>query len=896
MNLNPIRLIFLSLLALAGLVGSVLFAHLTHALPPDAVVSPLAMSVSANVGQQAGQQAWQQDQVGRDRYNRGDFQAAAEAWQRAATLYEQQGNALAHAQTLSNLSLAWQQLSQWDQAEGAIADSLVLLDLLSHNGADQVFQVWGQALNTQGSLYFALGQTQEALTRWEQAADRYRQTGDERGRLRSQINQAQAMQELGLHRLALDQLNDIREALAQQYPNSSMLVVVHRYLGDGLRLTGSLEASRQILEAGRELAHQQGLSEELAPLLYSLGKTVSAQGQPTDAVEFYRQALDYNPNQLLQTQVELAQLQGLIETEQWQSAWQLWPTIQDNLNQLPPQRDSVYAQINLASQLTTLLSRSKTSEDFSLQGVNESSTWTAIAQLLTSATQTARDIGDPRAETYGLGYLGAVYEQTQQWGNAETLTEEALLLAQNIEAADIAYRWQWQLGRILQAAGKREEAIAAYSESIALLKGLRGDLVATTAEEQFRFRESVEPVYRELVSLLLPLESEASSKQTDVVKASDPATSSQQAELAKARDVIEDLQLAELDNFFQEACLDTQFLPIDQVDPKAAVLYPILLSDRLEMILSLPNQPLQRFTTVISEAELTRFASEFRDNLGILSRFSFRPQSKQLYDWLMRPAMPAIEASQIETLVFVLDGPLRNLPMAVLNDGDRYLIESYRIATAPGLQLIDPQPLPRQNIKALAAGLTEARQGFSALEHVKLELEEIQTEVPSVVLVDQTFTKDAIQTEIEQSSFPVVHIATHGQFGSSRESTFVLTWSDRLTIDNLETLLETGFPNRQTPVELLVLSACETATGDEKAPLGLAGVAVRAGARSTLATLWAVNDAATAQFMRHFYHELTQSGVTKAEALRQAQLQLLNNPQYSHPLYWAPYLLVGNWL
>ncbi|MEB3213219.1 MAG: CHAT domain-containing protein, partial [Leptolyngbyaceae bacterium] len=162
-------------------------------------------------------------------------------------------------------------------------------------------------------------------------------------------------------------------------------------------------------------------------------------------------------------------------------------------------------------------------------------------------------------------------------------------------------------------------------------------------------------------------------------------------------------------------------------------------------------------------------------------------------------------------------------------------------------------------------------------------------------LLNQAFTGNTLQQEIEKSSFPIVHIATHGQFGSKPESTFVVTWSERLSIDNLESILETGFPNREVAIELLVLSACETASGDPRAPLGLAGIAVRAGARSTLATLWPVNDAVTAEFMGRVYAELINNNATKAEALRQAQLWLLQQPRYSHPLYWAPYLLVGNW-
>jgi CHAT domain-containing protein len=142
----------------------------------------------------------------------------------------------------------------------------------------------------------------------------------------------------------------------------------------------------------------------------------------------------------------------------------------------------------------------------------------------------------------------------------------------------------------------------------------------------------------------------------------------------------------------------------------------------------------------------------------------------------------------------------------------------------------------------------------------------------------------------------VVHLATHGQFSSKAEDTFILTWDDRININQLNNVLKTRDRTESSIIELLVLSACQTAVGDKRAALGLAGMAVRAGARSTLASLWSVNDAATASFMIQFYQNLADSKVTKAEAVRRAQQSLLQNPEYSHPYFWAPFILVGNWL
>jgi CHAT domain-containing protein len=232
-----------------------------------------------------------------------------------------------------------------------------------------------------------------------------------------------------------------------------------------------------------------------------------------------------------------------------------------------------------------------------------------------------------------------------------------------------------------------------------------------------------------------------------------------------------------------------------------------------------------------------------------------------------------------------------------MHNGDHFLVEDYGIALTPGLQLVDPQPIQQQELSVLTAGLSEARQGFSALPNVIPEVQQIQQEISAELLLNQDFTTNAIQQLVQDSADPIVHMATHGKFSSQKDETFILTWDGQLNINQLNSLLQASELNREAPIELLVLSACQTATGDKQAALGLAGVAVRAGARSTVATLWQVNDEGTAIFMSRFYEELTDQNVSKAEALRRAQLAILEDPQFrQHPYFWAPYVLIGNWL
>ncbi len=818
---------------------------------------------------------------GRDRYQHGQYVAAVALWQQASGVFATRGDRINQAMALSNLALAYQQLGQWTEAHQSINQSLALLEhgAASHNLGAQAQQrrVLAQALTNQGSLQLAQGKANEALATWKQSAQLYEQLGLPNGTTKSLLNQIQALRTLGFYRQAAERLANVQQMVNAQVDPSLKLESLLN-LGDLLRVVGNLPASQQTLLQALTLAQQLKQPDRIAAVELSLGNTVQLLQQPDVALQHYQQAIAVQPTGLIGLQAELNQLRLLISLDKFAEARPVWGRLHPRLANLPASRLGIYAQINAAQ---SLLKWSGTDAPPKL----------AIAQLLARALQQAKELTDRRTEAYALGYLGHLYEQDHQLATAQRLTEQALQLAQVANAPEVAYRWQWQLGRVLQAQvdqpggqqGSYQPAIAAYSEAIATLNSIRNDLIATNLDAQFSFRESVEPVYRQLVALLLQ-----EAAQT-------PSTS--QKNLQQAREVIESLQLAELDNFFQEACLSGQPKQIDQIDAKAAVIYPIILPDRLEVILSIPGQPLRHYATHKPERELEDLFDRMRRSLRVSSFTQERMTIAQtLYDLLIRPTETELSKADIKTLAFVLDGSLKNLPMAALHDGRQYLVEKYAIALTPGLQLLESRPLARKQVQVLVGGVTEANQGFPALPGVGQEIEQIQAEVPTSVLLNQALTDQALRQQVTTLPFPVVHLATHGQFSSDAENTFILLWQKRLTVKQLGELLQTRAIKDRVPIELLILSACQTAAGDRRAALGLAGVAVRSGARSTLATLWSVDDQSTALFMTQLYQQLSRRQLTKAEAVRQAQLALLKQPEFAHPYYWAPFVLLGNWL
>lgn len=817
------------------------------------------------------------DQQGRQLYQTGQFADAVSIWRQAVSAFQATGDPLGQAMVLSNLSLTYQQLGQWDEAETSIQQAIALLTSTSRPGQ----LILAQALDVQGQLYLSRGQAEAAIETWRQAAEIYTQLEDDTRLTRNQINQAQALQTLGFYRQAQEQLREIEQTLQSQ-PDSVLKVTGLRSLGNVLRVMGDLEGSQQVLRQSFAIAESISDAQAMSDTLLSLGDVARTQQDYPAALTFYQQSTETAPTPLARISAQLRQLNLLLERQQedepltgerFNTTEDLLPQILQQLADLPVSRRAVYARIDLAESLLKLESANG---------------YAQAVELLTVAVQQARELEDLRAETYALGVLGEVNERSQQWDEAESLTQEALFIAQQINVPDLAYRWQWQLGRLLKQRGDEDGAIAAYQTAVENLNLVRNDLLSVDSEVQFSFRNDVEPVYRELVELLI-----TSGNRNEV----------RQDYLEQAIRQVNALQVSELENFLR--CNLAIATEIPDVDPTAAIFYPIVLPNQLAVILRLPeSEPLQVQINPIAQDQVEQTLDQLRRELG--QRF-VTPEgealSQQVYDWLIRPFSSALAASNVKTLVFVLDGALRNVPMAALHDGQQYLIEQYAIALTPGLQLIAPEPLTKIQLNALTFGLSEIRnnfpphQDFAPLQNVETELQVIQSQIPSQVFLNQQFTQTTLQEQVSTEPFSVVHLATHGQFSSDPQQTFILAWDGQIDVNTLSSILQRRDQSQTEAIELLIMSACQTADGDDRATLGLAGIAVRSGARSTIASLWNIDDRATAELINRFYQELASSGttITRAEALRRAQVALIQSG-YVEPLFWSPYVLVGNWL
>jgi len=877
------------------------FSFSLHILPVD---SRLSLNSQGN-------DSVKQIQQGKTLYQSGRFAEAAESLKQAAQTYRSQGDTLNLALALNYLSLTEQKLGRWNQATEAITASLNLLNKSPNTNNSK--HVLALALNTQGSLQLALGQAEKALESSQKATDLYVEMSDRTGKLGSLINQASALQSLGFYRRANKIFDEIKWSVEGE-PNLNLKLSGLQSWGRAMLASGNLKDAQNVLLQSLVIAQQLQLPQEESVTLLSLANTTFAlakrsllqdtesdhglllqrcnttqisDGVKTEykkAVAQYDQIVNKSTSKITIIQAQLNRLNILQELIQKPTAEEL-TRIKSAIATLNPSRAAVYANVNFAMHLACLQVGTQVDGD-KLLTTNPHPNSEEIIQVLNTAVQQARDLKDIRSESFALGNLGQVYELNQQLPDAIKYTDSALNLAQNINAPDIAYQWLWQLGRLRYRQENLPEAINAYKIAVDTLTSIRGDLVSLNSDIQFDFRDQVEPVYRQLVTLLL-------SKGED-----------NQNNLQAARKVIERLQLAELDNFFRDACTTVQPMSIDQVvdnsNPATAIFYPIILADRLDVIVKLPQvKNLLHYTTSKPKKEVENTLEQLRSSLEKYTPFNTE-LSLQVYKWIIQGAKKDLESNQIKNLVFVLDGSLRNIPMAALYDGKQYLIEKYSITLSPGLQLLETK-LHRKRFQALIGGVTKSVQGFSQLPEVSQELKKISSFVNAKKLIDSNFTKSAIEKQVSADNYNVVHFATHGKFSSQQEETFILAWNSKINAKELREVLQTreqvvGRSSRvPPPIQLLVLSACQTADGDKRAALGLAGIAVRSGARSTLASLWKVDDKSTAILMGKFYEALTTiPNITKAEALRHAQVYVLQ--ERKQPLYWAPYILVGNWL
>lgn len=725
-----------------------------------------------------------------------------------------------------------------------------------------------------GDAQFRLGRFDAAVADWTRVLD---QAGtDRKRRIEALARRAEAYQALGHYNEAIADLTSaIGEARKQG--DAGLLANLQGSLGSVYLASGALTEAQSRLTASLKHASATRNYPLAARTLNNLGNLRLAQSSPFEAAREFDASID------MAKSAGDERLQAIALVNRARVSVRIGePTKADRqarhaigiLNRLPDSHQKTNGLIGAVRVMRTAAAGGPAPDRLRL-----------LFEALREAERIASESGDDRNQSHALGELASLYEDQGRGADALILARRALFHAERLNAPEVIYLRHWQLGRLYRSAGDTGAALAAYRRSVLSLSEIRTELLASSTADGQSFRETVAPVLLELVDLLL----------RDSDRRRDPRVV--QARLVEARTTLELFRTVELEDYFRDDCvseLQAKVKEIDKLDSGTAAIYPIFLPDRIEILLSLAGG-LSRTTVPVPVKTVNREVARFAELLQDFRSQTYRMPARRLYDWLIAPIEPKLVEAGVSTLVFIPDGSLRTIPMSPLFDGERYLVEKYALAVAPGLTLLDPRPLARATLDPLLGGLTGPVRGFAALPKVDAELNDIRKLHGGRILEDQTFLTGNLRTELDAKPYSVIHIASHARFDKDPKKSFILTFDGKLDMDGLEKFIKLS-RFREEPVELLTLSACTTAEGDDRSALGLSGLAIKAGARSALGSLWSIEDNSTSILMRSFYEELRQPELSKAEALRRAQVSMLQHGRYGHPFFWSAFILIGNWL
>jgi len=727
-------------------------------------------------------------------------------------------------------------------------------------------------------LLFNKGYFKAAIRHWRIAASAYRDSGDQANYAILLHKIASAQRAMGLNDRAIQGLQ-VAIKLAKENDLNSILPMMFANLGGAYLSMGDVEVAKKWLHEARVTALLDNQLAIEASVLNDMGSIKAYNEDYANALKDFRRAATLavdNSRLLIAAKAETNAILAALKINQFDTVKSNLQAAALHLTELNQTYQVVTAGIKLAEAASKALRRNTDLYSEHILDINT---------LLNRGVAYAIKVDNTWLASQILGTLAGLYQSVEQYDDALVLNSKAVKYAQQIDSTELLYRWERQAGQIYAAKNDVDSAIQAYRLAVNALQPIRHQLTMQNIGK-FSFMGIEGGVYLELADLLL----QKSSTVQEPKKIADY--------LFEARDTVELQKEAELQDYFKDRCVADVKQQITQIDDTIAsdtvVLYPILFPDRAELLVSYAGS-IKRYTVPVKYDEITENVRALRIKLEKLTTRQYLPYARNLYNWLIAPIEPDLQAKNITTIVVIAGQSLRTIPMSVLHDGNEFLINKYALATTPGLKLTDPRPLRRGELKVLLTGLSESVQGFPPLNYVKGELDEIQDIYISKLLFNRAFVTKSISDSLQESNYAITHIASHSVFSGDINDSYILTYDSKITVNQLGQLANISH-NRNRPIELLTLSACQTAAGDDRAALGLAGVAVKSGARSALASLWSINDRASSILVAEFYRQLLHENISKAEALKLAQAKLMKDVRYRHPGYWSPFLLIGNWL
>jgi CHAT domain-containing protein/tetratricopeptide (TPR) repeat protein len=895
--------------------------------------------------------------------NLGQYQKAIDFYQQSLAIQKQIGDRNGEATSLNNLGLAYNYLGQYQKAIDFYQQSLAIKKQIGDRNGEAT------SLNNLGLAYNKLGQYQKAIDFYQQSLAIQKQIGDRNGEATSLSNLGKAYSYLGQYQKAID-LHQQSLAIRKQIGDRNGEAVSLGSLGFAYNYLGQYQKAIDFFQQSLAIQKQIGDRNGEATLLNNLGEVYRSFGQYQRAINFYQQSLTIKKqigdrigkaqsfNNLGAAYINLGQYQKAIDF--FQQSLATFKQIGDHNGEARSLNNLGLAYNNLGQYQKAI--------DFYQQSL-----------------ATFKQIGDRNGEATSLNNLGLAYNNLGQYQKAIDFYQQSLVIFKQIGDRSTEGITLSNLGYLFAQQKQPELAILFYKQSVNVRETIRKDITGLSQTEQKSYLATIEKDYRALADLLLKQDRILEAQQildllkvqelSDYFRSAEVGDSAKQAdyqppeqniialgnELAKLQQLDtltkeQEQRLAYLTN--QESDRNAQFnaflnspevqkqikqLTLEKaknVDleeynrlraslteiKNAVVFYPLILEDRLELILITANTAPIRKTVKIKREDLNKDISDFLSNLRDPSSADVQADGQKFYNYLLKPFEKELKDANIQTIIYSPDGQLRYIPIAALHDGNQWLIERYRINNITASSLTNLRPRTYKPPKVLAAAATNSQNiklgdrsiPFGALPATKTEVEAIATLLPNTTtFIDQQFNKAATIPNMQRNN--IVHLATHGYFaiGKPEDSFIVFGDGDKATISDIGNWSLTN-------VALVVLSACETAIGGKLGNgieiLGLGYQIQTQGAGAAIASLWKVSDNGTSELMQALYKNLSQKNISSSEALRQAQITMIRSDkkgnssdrgtgirivgtvptneetQLSHPFYWSAFILIGNGL
>ena len=858
-----------------------------------------SLSLRKATGDRAGEAATLNN-IGRVFDNLGEKRKALEYYNQSLPLFKETENLAGQAVSLTNIGKVHSDLGQKEKALEYYKQSLRLFKVTEN------FSGQATTINNIGKIYDSLGQKKKALDYYNESLAVFRLTGNRVEIAVSLTNIGGAYSALGEKQKALEYYNQslqLRKATGDRAGEAITINNIGRIYDDLGEKQKALEYYNQSLPLFKVTGDRAGE----ATTLNNIGKVYDDLGEKQKALEYYNQTL--------------------------------------------PLKKAVSDR---AGEAITLNNIGGIFQDLGDKG--------KALEYYNNSLILHQETGDRAGEAITLNNIGSVYDDL---GNKEKALEYynqslPLIAAAGNRAAEAITLWN--IAFLLSELQQSVLAIIFYKQSVNITESLRKDIQDLSAEIQQTFTQSVADRYRQLADLLLQQGRIVEALQVlDLLKVQElqdflkdikgsqrtaqgldlfseeeqiltqlgtSATSDLNAYLnsAKVRSLAAQLQKSAASRNLKLSAYTDLNTRLQTLSDNSALLYPLLLNNRLELVFFTPNTKPIRRSVQVSEKEIRQAISDFRESLQDSSDPHILSRSQQLYEWLLKPLETDLKQAGVDTIIYAPDGPLRYVPLAALYDSQQWAIEKYQInyVTAFGLTDITPQSTQSPQIMAGAytdKGITtvevnQKKFRFGAIPAALPEVNSLAQRFPDTkVLLAGNFNRQAMTSD-QINRYGIVHLATHGKLvnGAPEDSFILLNNGEYITLREIK--------NWQLPnVDLVVLSACQTALGEKLGSgieiIGFGYQLQVAQAREAIASLWEVSDDGTNSLMNLFYEQLQKGQRSPTEALGAAQRGMINNVKqgstahgratikvgkdsaqtsvsFSHPYYWAPFILIGN--